>query len=56
MELAGEQMDLLPERAVWWGARGALLVADVHLGKASTFRARGLPVPEGLCASIARPR
>ena len=25
----------------------ALIVADVHLGKSATFRARGLPVPEG---------
>jgi len=26
---------------------GALIVADVHLGKSATFRAKGLPVPEG---------
>ncbi|OYV00284.1 MAG: hypothetical protein CFE26_24210, partial [Verrucomicrobiales bacterium VVV1] len=25
----------------------ALIVADVHLGKSATFRAKGLPVPEG---------
>ena len=25
----------------------ALVVADLHLGKAATFRARGLPVPQG---------
>ena len=38
---------LLPEGAVWIGEEHALVVADVHLGKSATFRARGLPVPEG---------
>jgi hypothetical protein len=38
---------LLPGRAVWWPRGGALLVADVHLGKSASFRALGLPVPEG---------
>lgn len=37
---------LLPEGAVLL-ACGTLVVADVHLGKSATFRARGLPVPEG---------
>ena len=43
----GEEVLLLPERALWWPAGGTLFVADVHLGKAATFRARGLPVPAG---------
>ncbi len=43
----GEAVVLLPERALWWPAGGTLFVADVHLGKAATFRARGLPVPTG---------
>lgn len=45
--LAGEQLHLLPERAVWWPATGTLFVADLHLGKGAHFRARGLPVPHG---------
>ena len=43
----GEQLDLLPERAVYWKKRKALIVADLHFGKAATFRKHGIPVPEG---------
>ena len=45
--LAGETVWLLPECALWWPAGATLFVADLHLGKAATFRARGLPVPSG---------
>lgn len=38
---------LLPGRAAWIQASGTLLVADLHLGKAATFRRAGIPVPEG---------
>ncbi|MFT3859025.1 MAG: ligase-associated DNA damage response endonuclease PdeM [Aquabacterium sp.] len=38
---------LMPERAVYWPQQGVLFVADVHVGKAAVFRARGLPVPQG---------
>lgn len=47
VRIAGEDLTLLPERAVWWGARRTLLVADPHFGKAATFRALGVPVPRG---------
>lgn len=47
IEWASERFELLPERAVWWPAAGALLVADLHLGKPAAFRASGVPVPEG---------
>ena len=43
----GERLYLLPERGVWWPAQNTLLVADVHIGKAATFRALGQPVPSG---------
>ena len=43
----GELLQLLPERALWWPAAATLLVADVHIGKAATFRALGQPVPAG---------
>lgn len=46
IECQGEQLDLLPEKAIYWPARETLLVADLHLGKAATFRAHGAPVPE----------
>lgn len=41
------QLDLLPGRAALLPADGTLLVADLHLGKAASFRHAGLPVPEG---------
>ncbi len=47
---AGERVQLLPERALWWPRGGALFVADLHLGKAATFRAHGQPVPGGTTA------
>jgi DNA ligase-associated metallophosphoesterase len=40
-------LTLLPQRAVWREDTRTLFVADVHLGKAATFRAAGLPVPAG---------
>lgn len=43
----GETLTLLPERAVYWRRTSTLLLADVHLGKASTLQAAGIPVPEG---------
>lgn len=46
VEIHGETLDLLPGRAVYWPARKTLMVADLHLGKAATFRALGAPVPE----------
>jgi len=38
---------LLPGRAAWLAASRTLLVADLHLGKAATFRRAGIPIPEG---------
>ncbi len=43
---AGETLTLHPERAMSWDSEKVLFVADVHLGKAATFRRAGIPVPE----------
>lgn len=48
---AGEQLWLDPRRAVYWPRGGALLVADLHLGKAGMLRERGIPLPEGSTAA-----
>jgi DNA ligase-associated metallophosphoesterase len=40
-------LHLLPERAVLLPEQRALLVADVHIGKAVSFRRLGVPVPQG---------
>jgi uncharacterized protein len=45
--LAGEQVRLLAGRALHWPAARTVFVADVHLGKAESFRAAGVPVPQG---------
>lgn len=47
ISLAGEAVHLLPDPALWWPAGHTLFIADLHLGKAAVFRARGLPVPSG---------
>lgn len=44
---ADPSLCLLPEGAVFHTTSATLVLADVHLGKSATFRARGLPVPEG---------
>lgn len=48
IELAAERLWLLPRRGVWWPARSALIVADVHLGKCQAYRASGVPIPLGV--------
>ncbi|MES2415687.1 MAG: ligase-associated DNA damage response endonuclease PdeM [Pseudomonadota bacterium] len=47
IEWAGEVVWLLPQHALWWPARGVLFVADLHIGKAATYRSLGQPVPSG---------
>src|SRR5688500_2357169 len=47
IEVQGERLHLLPERAVYWERTRSLLVADAHFGKAATFRAASIPVPRG---------
>ncbi len=50
VEVRGESLLLLPERAVLWERAATLLVADPHWGKAAAFRAAGIPVPGGTTA------
>ena len=47
VRLAGEELWLLPEKALYWPAQQALLIADVHFGKAAAYRSLGQPVPQG---------
>ncbi|MCU0649036.1 MAG: ligase-associated DNA damage response endonuclease PdeM [Gemmatimonadaceae bacterium] len=47
IDLAGEPAHLLPDRALHLPVHDALLVADVHWGKAAAFRADRIPVPRG---------
>ncbi len=47
IDIAGEELLLLPQRAAYWPAQRMLLIADIHFGKAAAFRAQGVPVPRG---------
>lgn len=49
--VAGERVVLLPERALWLPSQEALVVADLHWGKAAAFRAAHIPVPMGTTSS-----
>ena len=50
VSVGGEALVLLPERAAYLTERRLLLIADAHLGKASSFRRLGVPVPGGTTA------
>ena len=55
IEHCEETLWLLPDKAPYWPARRALLVADVHIGKAASYRALHQPVPRGTTeATLAR--
>lgn len=47
VEFAGEPLWLLAQRAAFLARCATLLVADLHLGKSTAFRAGGLAVPAG---------
>lgn len=47
LQLAGETLRMLGARALLWPARQALLIADLHLGKADVFRRAGIALPSG---------
>lgn len=47
--IAGEQLLLHPDRAVFWPARRILFLADLHLGKGAHFRRAGIAVPRLVC-------
>lgn len=39
---------LLPQRAIYWQEEAALILSDLHLGKATHFRKAGIAVPAGI--------
>lgn len=51
MNVSGAELWLLAEKAIYWPAEQALLVADAHFGKAAVYRALGQPVPHGTTAA-----
>jgi DNA ligase-associated metallophosphoesterase len=47
IDVAGESMLLLPERAVYWVRRKTLIISDLHIGKSAALRAESVPIPAG---------
>ncbi|WP_448662426.1 ligase-associated DNA damage response endonuclease PdeM [Sphingomonas sp. CJ20] len=45
LSFAGKEFSALPEGALYWPARRALLVADLHFEKASWFASKGQMLP-----------
>ncbi|MBS1688017.1 MAG: ligase-associated DNA damage response endonuclease PdeM [Bacteroidetes bacterium] len=43
--LRGSEFTLLPEKALYKHDESLLIIADIHLGKASHFRKSGIPMP-----------
>ncbi len=46
--LRGERVSFLPGRAAFWHERRTLILSDLHLGKAETMAASGVPMPDGV--------
>jgi DNA ligase-associated metallophosphoesterase len=47
VQVAGETVLLLAQKALYWPREKMLVIADIHFGKAASFRALGVPVPRG---------
>ena len=47
LDVGGQTLWLLPEKAIFLPDSDTLLVADAHIGKAVSFRQLGVPVPSG---------
>lgn len=47
LTVAGEDLTLFADRAMYWRRLQTLLLADPHFGKAAAFRAGTIPVPRG---------
>jgi hypothetical protein len=50
-DLLGRRVLLLPEKALFCPENGTLYIADLHLGKDSTFAAHAIPLPQGTTGS-----
>jgi uncharacterized protein len=47
VDLRGERVQLLPQRALFWPAQRTLIVADTHFAKDDIFRRAGIALPRG---------
>ncbi len=47
LEIAGQSVELSSKGTAYVVEQRTLLVADLHLGKTTTFRRAGIPIPDG---------
>ena len=45
VEICGEDIYLLPEKALFWPEKKILHLSDLHIGKAGYFQKQGIPLP-----------
>src|ERR1043165_215964 len=48
IKIRGEDLILLPARAIFWKKQNALLISDLHLGKSGHFRKAGIALPSSI--------
>ena len=51
LQIAGCNVLLLADKALYWPQQHMLCIADAHFGKAAAYRAQGQPVPHGTTAA-----
>ncbi len=51
VQIAGCDVLLLADKALYWPQQQMLCIADAHFGKAAAYRALGQPVPHGTTAA-----
>jgi len=47
LKIAGQEVLLLADKALYWPQRKVMFIADAHFGKAAAYRALGQQVPRG---------
>lgn len=48
ISILNQNLELSPERAIFWEEEKALILSDLHIGKGGHFRKAGIAVPEQL--------
>lgn len=51
IKFKGEDLLLLPQKAIYWKSKETLIVSDIHLTKSGHFRKHGIAVPEDVNTS-----
>lgn len=46
VQVSGEDLRLLPQKAIYWKKHKCLLIADLHIGKVGHFRKNNIAIPQ----------